>query len=224
MTLMVSIILHIAIQLNGNRYLAVADAWLISYPGRAAPSHRPGMALSAAPVVCGGIASYAHWMMPHRSACARIRGRYVLRPSGKCRHTSQSQLPSPAVRGNKTGLVMRRPFAFCCMVVPVYVLSCCGRFAAYVGGAFPLTSPRPPSGQVKQRHGRTRPHCHPLPWVNLHPRAPSTGLRPPSPPRSRRDRPGEAMFIRAATPSSAHRSQAAGAVVAWTCSALTPFW
>ena len=39
------------------------------------------------------------------------------------------------------------------------------------GGAFPLTSPHPPSGQVKQKHGRTRPHCHPLPWVNLHPRA-----------------------------------------------------
>lgn len=94
-----------------------------------------------------------------------------MRPSGKYRHTSQSQRPSPAVRGSKTGLVLRRPFAFCCMVVPVYVLSCCGRFAAYVGGAFPLTSPRPPSGQVKQRHGRTRPHCHPLPWVNLHPRA-----------------------------------------------------
>lgn len=51
------------------------------------------------------------------------------------------------------------------MVVPVSVLSCCCRFALYVGGAFPLTSPHPPSGQVKQRHGRTRPHCHPLPWV-----------------------------------------------------------
>jgi len=128
---MVSIILHIAIQLNGNRYLAVADAWLISYPGRAAPSHRPGMALSAAPVVCGGIASYAHWMIPHRSACARIRGRYVLRPSGKCRHTSQSQRPSPAVRGSKTGLVLRRPFAFCCLVgyAGLSCLFICCRFA-----------------------------------------------------------------------------------------------
>lgn len=73
----------------------------------------------------------------------RIRGRYVLRPSGKYRHTSQSQRPSPAVRGSKTGLVLRRPFAFCSMVVPVYVLSCCGRFAVYVGGAFPLTPPIP---------------------------------------------------------------------------------
>ncbi len=86
------------------------------------------------------------------------------------------------------------------MVVPVYVLSCCGRFAAYVGGAFPLTPPHPPSGQVKQRHGRTRPHCHPLPWVNLHPRAPSTGLHPASPAGSRRDGQGEAMLIRSATP------------------------
>jgi len=73
----------------------------------------------------------------------RIRGLYVLRPSGKSRHTSQGQRPSPAVRGSKTGLVFRRPFAFCSMVVPVYVLSCCGRFAAYVGGAFPLTPPIP---------------------------------------------------------------------------------
>jgi len=77
----------------------------------------------------------------------RIRGLYVLRPSGKYRHTSQSQIPSPAVRGSKTGLVLRRPFAFCCMVVPVYVLSCCGRFAAYVGGAFPLTPPIPPAAK-----------------------------------------------------------------------------
>ena len=130
----------------------------------------------------------------------RIRGLYVLRSSGKSRHTSQGQIPSPAVRGSKTGLMLRRPFAFCCMVVPVYVLSCCGRFAAYVGGAFPLTPPHPPSGQVKQRHGRTRPHCHPLPWVNLHPRAPSTGLRPASPAGSRRDGQGEAMLIRSATP------------------------
>lgn len=69
--------------------------------------------------------------MPHRSACARIRGRYVLRPSGKCRHTSQSQRPSPAVRGSKTGLVLRRPFAFCCLVGSAG-LSClfiCCRFA-----------------------------------------------------------------------------------------------
>ena len=73
----------------------------------------------------------------------RIRGLYVLRPSGKYRHTSQSQRPSPSSRGSKTGLVLRRPFAFCSMVVPVYVLSCCGRFAAYVGGAFPLTPPIP---------------------------------------------------------------------------------
>ena len=46
----------------------------------------------------------------------RIRGRYVSRPSGKCRHTSQSQIPSPSSRGSKTGLMMRRPFAFCCVV------------------------------------------------------------------------------------------------------------
>lgn len=69
----------------------------------------------------------------------RIRGLYVLRSASKSRHTSQSQRPSPAVRGSKTGLVMRRP----CVVVPVYVLLCCGRFAAYVGGDFPLTFPDP---------------------------------------------------------------------------------
>ena len=118
-----------------------------------------------------------------------------MRSASKSRHTSQGQRPSPSSRGSKTGLVLRRPFAFCSMVVPVYVLSCCGRFAAYVGGAFPLTSPRPPSGQVKQRHGRTRPHCHPLPWVNLHPRAPSTGLRPASLAGLRRGRQGNAYSV-----------------------------
>ncbi len=125
-------------------------------------------------------ASYAKRVRRKKSALrVRIRGRYVLRPSGEC--LPQGQIPSPAVRGSKTGLVEHHPFAFCCMVVPVYVWSCCGRFAAYVGAAFPLTSPHPPSGQLKQRHGRTRPHCHPLPWVNLHPRASFTGLRPASP-------------------------------------------
>ena len=69
------------------------------------------------------------------------------------------------------------------------------------GGRFPANAPHPPSGQVKQRHGRTRPHCHPLPWVNLHPRAPSTGLRPASPAGSHRDGQGEAMLIRSATPN-----------------------
>ena len=62
-------------------------------------------------------ATYAHWMLPHCPACARIRGRYVLRPSGKCRHTSQGQRPSLSVRGSKTGLVNHRPLAFCCLVV-----------------------------------------------------------------------------------------------------------
>ena len=57
----------------------------------------------------------------------RIRGLYVLRPSGKYRHTSQSQRLSPSSRGSKTGLMLRRPFAFCSMVVPVYVLSCFGQ-------------------------------------------------------------------------------------------------
>jgi len=168
------------------------------------PSRRFGVALSAAPVVvCGGIQHNAvlyALVVAQLSGCARIRDRYVLRPSGKCRRTSQSQIPSPSSRGSKTGLVLLRPFAFCCVVVPVCVLSCCGRFAAYVGGAFPLTSPHPPSGQVKQRHGRTRPHCHPLPWVNLHPRAPSIGWLPASPAGSRSDGQGKAMLIRSATP------------------------
>jgi hypothetical protein len=155
--------------------------------------------------VCGGIQHngvLCKACAPVKAPALRVRIRdlYVSRPAGKSRHTSQSQRPSPSSRGSKTGLVLLRPFAFCCMVVPVYVLSCCGRFAAYVGGAFPLTPPHPPSGQVKQRHGRTRPHCHPLPWVNLHPRAPSAGLRPASPAGSRRDGQGEAMLIRSATP------------------------
>ena len=68
------------------------------------------------------------------------------------------------------------------------------------GGRFPANAPHPPSGQVKQRHGRTRPHCHPLPWVNLHPRAPSIGWLPASPAGSRSDGQGKAMLIRSATP------------------------
>lgn len=63
---------------------------------------------------------------------------------------------------------MHRPFFFCSMVVPVYSLVLVLSLSRLiVGGAFPLTSPHPPSGQVKQKHGRTRPHCHPLPLVNL---------------------------------------------------------
>ncbi len=131
----------------------------------------------------------------------RTRDRYVLRPAGKCRHTSQGQRPSPSSKGSKTGLMIRRPSPFAAwsaapVILPVYLWSLRG----LCGGRFPANAPRPPSGQVKQRHGRTRPHCHPLPWVNLHPRAPSTGLRPTSPAGSRRDGQGEAMLIRSATP------------------------
>jgi len=61
-------------------------------------------------------ASCAQWIKPHCSACARTTICYVSRPSGKCRHTSQGQLPSPSSRGSKTGLVIRRPSAFCCVV------------------------------------------------------------------------------------------------------------
>ncbi len=144
-----------------------------------------------------------------------------MRSASKSRHTSQGQHPSPSSRGSKTGLVFRRPFAFCSVVVPVYVLSCSGRFAAYVGGRFPAkTSPHPPSGHVKQRHGRTRPHCHPLPWVNLHPRAPSTGLRPASPAGSRRDGQGEAMLIRSAC--QAARGRAAPLLSRSSCQASHP--
>jgi len=62
--------------------------------------------------ITASYASAAHRCAPP----GRIRGRYVLRPSGKCRRTSQGQRPSLSVRGSKTGLVMRRPFAFCCAV------------------------------------------------------------------------------------------------------------
>jgi len=114
-----------------------------------------GKALSAAPVMCVAVsnitASYAKRKRRKTPALrVRTRDRYVLRPAGKCRHTSQGQRPSPSSRVSKTGLVLRRPFAFCCSVVPVYVLSCCGRFAAYVGGAFPLTPPIPPAAKLSK--------------------------------------------------------------------------
>ena len=83
--------------------------------------------------------------------------------SGKSRHTNQGQRPSPSSRGSKTGLVFRRPFAFCSMVVPVYVLSCCGRFAAYVGGAFPLTPPSP----QRPSEAKAWPHPSALPPLAL---------------------------------------------------------
>ena len=112
-----------------HQALAVRRLLVQWQPGRAAPSHRSGKALSAAPVVvCGGIQHNGVLC----KACApvkapalrvRIRGRYVLRPSGKYRHTSQSQIPSLAVRGSKTGLVYRRPSAFYCLVG--YAVSSC---------------------------------------------------------------------------------------------------
>jgi hypothetical protein len=117
----------------------------------------------------------------------RIRGRYVLRPAGKHRHQFS---PSPPLgAGSKTGLVQRRPFAFCCKVLRgclllvvwslrglVYAGSCCapphtpalcGRgcatTACVCGGRFPASAPRPPGGQVKQKHARTRSCFHPRP-------------------------------------------------------------
>ena len=48
--------------------------------------------------------------------------------------TNQGQRPSPPVRGSKTGLVYRRPFAFCCLV-SCAGLSClfiCCRFAGLI--------------------------------------------------------------------------------------------
>ena len=55
----------------------------------------------------------------------RIRGRYVLRPSGKHRHPF-SPCPPLGV-GSKTGLVLRRPFAFCCKVAA----RCVGLFVVW---------------------------------------------------------------------------------------------
>jgi len=93
------------------------------------------MALSAAPVVCVAASSITASYASASHRCAppgRIRGRYVLRPSGKYRYTSQSQIPSPLSGGSKTGLVMRRPFAFCCVVGASYCLQqkCILLFAA----------------------------------------------------------------------------------------------
>ena len=94
-----------------------------------------------------------------------------MRPAGKPRHQFS---PSPPLgAGSKTGLVMRRPFAFCCEVLRVllfvvwslrgvccYAGSCCvpphtpalcGRGCAttayVVGGGFPLTPPNPLAGK-----------------------------------------------------------------------------
>jgi len=109
------------------------------WPERTAPSRSAVKALSAAPVVvCGGIQhngvlckAHAPGMKPpaHR---VRIRGRYVLRPSGKYRHTSQSQIPSPLSRGSKTGLMIRRPSAFYCLVGCAVYLACLSVVAARV--------------------------------------------------------------------------------------------
>lgn len=128
-----------------------AGCWCMGSLDMQRPSRRSGKALSAAPVVVyGGIQhngvlckAQAPGIKPpaHR---VRIRGRYVLRPSGKCRHTSQGQCPSPSSRGSKTGLVLRRPSAFCC-VVGCAGLSClfiCCRFA------FCLLSPAHPACQA----------------------------------------------------------------------------
>jgi len=73
--------------------------------------------------------NYAKCCAPVKAPAFQVRiiGRYVLRPwSGKCRHTSQDQRPSPSSRGSKTGLVLRRPFAFCCVV------GCAGLFFRFV--------------------------------------------------------------------------------------------
>jgi hypothetical protein len=125
--------------------------------------------LSAAPVMCVSAfnitASYAKRKRRKNSRPSGSHKRPLcLAPwSGKYRHTSQGQLPSPSSRGSKTGLVMHHPFVFYCIVgcarlCIFYLLSLRGLF----WGGFPLT-PQTPSGQVKQTHGRTRPHCHPLP-------------------------------------------------------------
>ena len=107
--------------------------------------------------------------------------------AGKHRHQFS---PSPPLgAGSKTGLAQRRPFAFCCVVLRVFVWlwrgrcavclfmrgqlrsphtqALCGRgcatTACVMGGGFPLTPPQPPGGQVKQKHARTRSCYHPRP-------------------------------------------------------------
>ena len=119
----------------------------------------------------------------------RIRGRYVLRPAGKHRH-QLSPCPPLGV-GSKTGLVKRRPFAFCCKVAarcwllfvvwslrvfglfmrgqlrsphtPGLVRSWLRHHRLCYGGRFPANAPQPPGGQVKQKHARTRSCFHPRP-------------------------------------------------------------
>ena len=98
----------------------------------------------------------------------------------------QGQRPSPAVRGSKTGLVIRRPFAFCRMVVPVYVLLWSLR--GLCGGRFPANAPHPPGGHVKQMHARTRSCGHPRPGVTLCSRRLDSGARPAVPAGQSRSR------------------------------------
>jgi hypothetical protein len=110
-----------------------------------------------------------------------------LRPAGKHRH--QFSPCPPLGVGSKTGLVKRRPFAFCCKVLRVLVVCGVVRQAASLldagaaslpphpglvrswlrhhrlccGGRFPASAPQPPGGQVKQKHARTRSCFHPRP-------------------------------------------------------------
>lgn len=59
---------------------------------------------------------YAH-MESFVAAYANARFGAQWCPSGKNRHTAApSPLLSPEGKGSKTGLVLRRPFAFCCAV------------------------------------------------------------------------------------------------------------
>ena len=84
----------------------------------------------------------------------RIRGRYVLRPSGKHRHQFS---PSPPLgAGSKTGLVKRRPFAFCCKVLRDCLLLVVWSLRGWVGscGVVLRTTPHPGLVRSWLRHHR----------------------------------------------------------------------
>ena len=87
--------------------------------------------------------------------------------------------------------------------LPLVAARClfCGVVATrFIRGRFPSNAPQPPGGQMKPKHDRTRPHCHPLPWVNPHSRAQVAGWHPALPAGKCRDGQGEAMLNMAASP------------------------
>ena len=110
------------------------------------PPHSAVKALSAAPVVvCGGIQHNgvlckAHAPVKNSALRVRIRGRYVLRPSGKCRHKIKINVHHLQRGAAKRGWCFVAPPTFAAWsAAPVY-LACLSVVAARS-----VYCPRPPS-------------------------------------------------------------------------------